>query len=162
MEDGDDNKGWSSCSFWCVCRRRRLLFCCIFSDVEGWWSKEIISAVAVPEGNRSFSRMIVCFRKGTAKNTPKKATPSDQSINCQPDNTIGPSVWSSFVNKPSAGMMPTKPIENKSSSSSLYVSLYLPAANGMVAVATAVVWRTTFSTGPNGLASFDRNGLKTA
>lgn len=103
-------------------------------------------AVAVPEGNLSFSRRMVCRRSGTAKKTPKKASASDHNTNAlhpirqcnQCDcgwGAKGGGRWreyhqawslstdprSSSVNSPIAGRMPTN-----------------PPASGIVAVATAV------------------------
>jgi hypothetical protein len=53
--------------------------------------------------------MMVCFRRGTAKNTPKKATPSDHNISWGKDNMIAPSGSSALLNNANAGMTPTKP-----------------------------------------------------
>lgn len=107
---------------------------------------EIISAVAVPLGNFSFSFIINCFLttfqsfsnlllppkkvfdlQGTAKKTPKKATPMLQTISWPAVRFNGPPS-STFRSFSRAGMTPTK-----------------PALSGMEPTATATVWTRTIS-----------------
>lgn len=91
-------------------------------------SSAISCAVAVPEGNTSFSLTITCRRSGTARKTPKNATAKHHTTRSVYPSTMGSRPSISCVIMPRAGMMPTK-----------------PAARGIVPVATAVVWSTTFS-----------------
>lgn len=71
----------------------------------------ITFAVAVPEGNRSFSFRIVWVRSGTAQKTPRKAKASDQSTSWPYDRMTGPSGgFCSVVMMPMAGITPTKPV----------------------------------------------------
>ena len=90
-------------------------------------------AVAVPDGKRSCSTRIVWRRSGTAKKIPKYVSAAHHTSSCSGDSVIGPP--SAAVSIASAGTMPTK-----------------PPASGIVAVATPIVWISTFSRGPNGAA----------
>jgi len=73
--------------------------------------------------------MMVCVRRGTAKNTPKNARAADHSSSCDVLNTIGPLGGFCFGDScDKAGIIPTR-----------------PAARGIVAVATAVVCTMTMS-----------------
>mmetsp|Transcript_31286 Transcript_31286/g.74352 ORF Transcript_31286/g.74352 Transcript_31286/m.74352 type:complete len:234 (-) Transcript_31286:75-776(-) len=97
------------------------------------WRIAITSAVAVPEGNGSFSRWMTCLRRGTAKKTPKNASAQLHAASWGALSSKPPlGGFSSGVSCEKAGMMPTN-----------------PAASGMVAVATAVVWTMTFSAASN-------------
>ena len=87
-------------------------------------------------------KITVWRRSGTAKKTPKKAMESPQRSKLKEDKFNCP--FSESGNMFSAGMIPTNPdakLENDD-----YVEL--PPANGIVAVATAVVCKRTFSRGP--------------
>ncbi len=68
----------------------------------------------------------VCFRRGTAKNTPKNAILNAHSNRTHQSNLTG----SGSIFK--AGMMPTKP-------EAMIRHHSIPPAKGIVAVATAVV-----------------------
>ena len=70
----------------------------------------ITFAVAVPEGNLSFSFSMVWVRRGTAQKTPKNAKARDHRTSCPYDSTTGPSGgFCSTVMIPIAGITPTKP-----------------------------------------------------
>jgi hypothetical protein len=70
----------------------------------------ITFAVAVPEGNLSFSLRMVWVRRGTAQKTPRNAKARDHSTSCPYDSMTGPSGgFCSTVIIPIAGMTPTKP-----------------------------------------------------
>ncbi len=70
----------------------------------------ITFAVAVPEGNLSFSLRMVWVRKGTAQKTPRNAKARDHSTSCPYDSMTGPSggFWSTVM-IPIAGITPTNP-----------------------------------------------------
>ncbi len=71
----------------------------------------ITFAVAVPEGNLSFSLRMVWVRRGTAQKTPRNAKARDHSTSCPYDSMTGPSGgFCSTVIIPIAGMTPTKPV----------------------------------------------------
>lgn len=71
-------------------------------------------AVAVPEGNRSFSFRMVWVRSGTAQKTPRKAKASDQSTSWPYDRMTGPSGgFCSAVMMPIAGITPTNPVSGQ-------------------------------------------------
>src|SRR5271170_4460362 len=107
---------------------------------------EITVAVACPLGKRSlidqynrtkgkkayFSRTRTCRRNGTAKNTPKNATPKLHITSIPQFKSNGPPSAGSN-NFSNAGIMPTS-----------------PAARGIVPTATATVCTRTFSTGEKG------------
>ena len=60
----------------------------------------------------SHTLMMVCVRRGTAINTPKKASPRDHSSSCPGDSTIGPNGgFCRGVIIPSAGIIPTNPVQ---------------------------------------------------
>jgi hypothetical protein len=114
----------------------------------------IMVAVACPLGKRSlneqsgiapyFSRMITCLRSGTAKNTPKNATPILQMTKRPyPKSSGPPSSGSNSFSK--AGIIPTN-----------------PAPTGSVPTATATVWTRTFSTGEKGYDKCTLKALNTA
>mmetsp|Transcript_130175 Transcript_130175/g.259675 ORF Transcript_130175/g.259675 Transcript_130175/m.259675 type:complete len:393 (+) Transcript_130175:320-1498(+) len=103
------------------------------------WSSSISLAVAVPDGNGSFSTRMVCRRSGTAKKTPKYVSAAHQIKRCHSDS------FTAGSRSPKAGTIPTK-----------------PPANGIVAVATLTVCSATFSCGPNGFPGpgHNRNMMK--
>lgn len=70
----------------------------------------ITFAVAVPEGNLSFSFSMVWVRRGTAQKTPRNAKARDHRTSCPYDSMTGPSggFWSTVM-IPMAGITPTKP-----------------------------------------------------
>lgn len=70
----------------------------------------ITFAVAVPEGNLSFSLRMVWVRRGTAQKTPRNAKARDHRTSCPYDSMTGPSGgFCSTVIIPIAGITPTKP-----------------------------------------------------
>ena len=64
----------------------------------------MILAVAVPDGNLSFSLMMVCVRRGTAQKTPMKASAKDHNMSWPAEKTICGS------SNEKAGITPTNPV----------------------------------------------------
>ena len=115
------------------------------------WRTPIIKAVAVPDGNLSFSLTMTSFLKGTANMTPKKHNPSAQRISFPAGNSSPPDscavanaatmlgsveaelgVSSFFSKNSSAGTTPTN-----------------PHPKGIVPTLPATVCTSTFSTSLN-------------
>ena len=107
-------------------------------------STPIMSAVAVPLGNFSFSLIMTSLLKGTAKSTPKNATPIAQTNSFHVLNLNGPPS-SGFSRYSSAGMPAPKPLPN----------CRPPTLQ-------APVCTSTFSTGVKGSRSSGRRALKNA
>lgn len=109
----------------------------------------IIKAVAVPDGNLSFSRMMTSLRRGTANKTPKKHNPKAHKMSFPKGRRI-PVVSSGAVKAPNRCAVPSPGIsDGLSRNSKAGTTPTNPHPKGIVPTDPATVCTRTFSTSLN-------------
>ena len=125
---------------------------------------DIDSGDVLPDGKTSFSLTMTCRRSGAARNTlliqlkshgnfgvtnPKKATTSQHVFDNNPGGDDSPARHhKTRLQYPN--VIPSRPSSSRVIISKAGIMPTNPAARGIVPVATATVWRMTFSWGVNG------------